>query len=125
MPDPNVRRVLVVETDIPLTEKHKGYDPEQFASFVDMVREAMEEVEAEKAEIYPIDGGGPILHGGVRAADSGPDANGLYLAQDLISLKGNWTMKAGVVYPQVELGGDTGRSRRLPRRPKTWVTTIS
>jgi hypothetical protein len=63
LPDPNVHRVLVVETDIPLTEKHEGYDPDQFASFVDVVREAMDEVEAEKAEIYPVNGGGPILHG--------------------------------------------------------------
>jgi hypothetical protein len=37
-----------------------------------------------------------------------PDANGPYLAQALISGKGKWTMKAGVVYPQIELGGDTG-----------------
>jgi hypothetical protein len=42
------------------------------------------------------------------AAASGPDANGLYLAQNLASRKGKWTMKAGVVYPQTELGGDTG-----------------
>src|SRR5215472_4700714 len=35
-------------------------------------------------------------------------ADGLYLAQDLTSREGKWTMKAGVVYPQVELGGDTG-----------------
>ena len=26
----------------------------------------------------------------------------------IISGKGKWTMKAGVVYPQIELGGDTG-----------------
>src|SRR5262249_12887120 len=29
------------------------------------------------------------------------------LAQDL-NLERGWTMKAGVVYPQIELGGDTG-----------------
>jgi len=33
---------------------------------------------------------------------------GLYLAQDLTSRKGKWTMKPGVVYPQTELGGDIG-----------------
>jgi hypothetical protein len=32
-------------------------------------------------------------------------------------------MKAGVVYPQIELGGDTGAVTALKRR-KTWVTTI-
>ena len=55
----------------------------------------------------------------------GPDANGLYLAQDLTSGKGKWTMKAGVVYPQIELGGDTGAVKAFARRPKIWVTTIS
>jgi len=63
LPDPNVHRVLVVETDIPLTEKHEGYDPDQFEMFVCVVRKAMDEVEAEKAEIYPATGCGPILHG--------------------------------------------------------------
>jgi hypothetical protein len=63
LPDPNVHRVLVVETDIPLTEKHEGYDPDQFAMFVEVVRAAMDEVEAEKAEIHPAVGCGPILHG--------------------------------------------------------------
>jgi hypothetical protein len=33
-------------------------------------------------------------------------------------------MKAGVVYPQVELGGDTGAVKAFGRRRKTWVTTI-
>jgi hypothetical protein len=45
---------------------------------------------------------------GVWAAASGPDANGVHLAQHLTSGKGKWTIKAGVVYPQIELGGDTG-----------------
>ena len=63
------------------------------------------------------------LSAGVWAA-FGPDANGLYPAQDLTSGKGKWTMKAGVVYPQVELGGDTGAVKAFPRRPRTWVTTI-
>ena len=33
-------------------------------------------------------------------------------------------MKAGVVYPQVEVGGDTGAVKAFAQRPKTWVTTI-
>ena len=34
-------------------------------------------------------------------------------------------MKAGVAYPQIELGSDTGASRRLRRRRKIWVMIIS
>lgn len=63
LPDRNVHRVLVVETDIPLSEKHEGYNPKQFASFADAVRQEMDEVEAEKAEIYPVNGCGTVLHG--------------------------------------------------------------
>jgi probable F420-dependent oxidoreductase len=37
-----------------------------------------------------------------------PDAQGLYLGQQLTSQRRKWTMRAGVVYPQIDLGGDTG-----------------
>ena len=33
-------------------------------------------------------------------------------------------MKAGVVYPQIELGGDTGAVKAFAQGRKTWVTTI-
>jgi hypothetical protein len=33
-------------------------------------------------------------------------------------------MKAGVVYPQVELSGDTGAVKAFAQRPKTWGKTI-
>jgi hypothetical protein len=47
-------------------------------------------------------------HAGVRAAAFGPDATGSDPAYNLIPSKRKYTMKAGVVYPQIELGGDTG-----------------
>jgi hypothetical protein len=64
------------------------------------------------------------LCAGVWAAASGPDANGLYLAKTSQRERGRWTMKAGVVYPQIELGGDTGAVKAFAQAAKTWVTTI-
>ncbi len=34
-------------------------------------------------------------------------------------------MKAGVVYPQIELGGDTGAVKAFAQAAEIWVTTIS
>ena len=38
--------------------------------------------------------------------------------------KGKWTMKAGVVYPQTELGGDTGAVKAFAQAAEDLGTTI-
>jgi len=55
-PDPVCHRILVVETTLPLSEKQDGYDHAQLGSFVEFVGGHMEEVGAEKAEIFSTDG---------------------------------------------------------------------
>jgi hypothetical protein len=42
-------RVLVVGTDIPLSEKQDGYDADEVEKVIEAVRKAMDEVEAEEA----------------------------------------------------------------------------
>jgi hypothetical protein len=54
-PNPGIpHRVLVVEANIPLSEKIVGYDSVKLGSLIDFVLETMEKVQAEKAEIYPL-----------------------------------------------------------------------
>ena len=54
-PNPGIpHRVLVVEANIPLSEKIRGYDSAKLGSLIDFVSETMEKVEAETAEIYPL-----------------------------------------------------------------------
>jgi hypothetical protein len=48
------QQVLVVEANIPLSEKIAGFDATKLASLLDFVLETMKKVEAEKAEIYPL-----------------------------------------------------------------------
>jgi hypothetical protein len=55
LPDPNLHCVLVVETDMPMTEKDEGYDPKEFGAFVDAVTDAMNRIGAEKAEISRVE----------------------------------------------------------------------
>lgn len=55
-PDPVCHRILVVETTLPLSEKQDGYDHAQLESFVEFVGGHMEEVGAEKTEIFSTDG---------------------------------------------------------------------
>jgi hypothetical protein len=56
MPDPNVHRILVVHTTLPLSKKQAGYDHDQLGSFIEFVGGHMEEAGAEKAEIVSTDG---------------------------------------------------------------------
>jgi hypothetical protein len=56
-PDPNVHRVLVVRTTMPLSRTQAGYHHDQLGAFVDFVGKHMEQVGAEKAEIVNTDGG--------------------------------------------------------------------
>jgi len=55
-PDPACHRILVVETTLPLSEKQKGYDHAELESFIEFVGKHMEEIGAEKAEIFSADG---------------------------------------------------------------------
>jgi hypothetical protein len=55
-PAPVCHRILVVETTLPLSEKQDGYDYAQLEAFVEFVGGHMEEVGAEKAEIFSTDG---------------------------------------------------------------------
>jgi len=55
-PDPVCHRILVVETTLPLSKKQDGYDHAQLESFVEFVGGHMEEVGAEKTEIFSTDG---------------------------------------------------------------------
>jgi hypothetical protein len=58
LPDrPIPYRVLVVGTDIPLSEKQDDYDAGHAAEFFDAVVKAMDEVKAEKAEIVDLSSG--------------------------------------------------------------------
>src|SRR5216684_3888631 len=54
-PEPVCHRILVVETTLPLSEKQGGYDHDQLGSFVEFVGGHMEDVGAEKAEIFSTD----------------------------------------------------------------------
>jgi hypothetical protein len=54
-PHPGVPQcVLVVEANIPLSEKIAGYDSAKLGNLIDFVLETMDKVQAEKAEIYPL-----------------------------------------------------------------------
>ena len=54
-PNPGIpQRVLVVEANIPLSEKIGGYDAAKLGNLLDFVWETMDKVEAEKAEVYPL-----------------------------------------------------------------------
>jgi hypothetical protein len=55
-PDPDVHHILVVETTIPLSKKQSGYDHAQLESLIEVVGRHMEEVGAEKAEIFSTHG---------------------------------------------------------------------
>jgi hypothetical protein len=46
--------ILVIEANIPLSEKIEGYDSIKLGSLIDFVLETMEKAQAEKAEVYPI-----------------------------------------------------------------------
>jgi len=55
MPDPGIPyRVVVVEINIPMSEKIIGYDATRLESLIDFVSETMEKEKAERAEIYPL-----------------------------------------------------------------------
>lgn len=51
LPDPRRRRVLVVWTDVPMSPQDAGFDQEEFESLTEAVREAMERLGADEAEI--------------------------------------------------------------------------
>jgi hypothetical protein len=54
-PNPGVvERVLVLEANIPLSEKIAGYDPAKVGSLIDFACATMEELQTEKAEIFPL-----------------------------------------------------------------------
>jgi hypothetical protein len=54
-PNPGIPQcVLVVETNIPISEKIEGFDSTKLGSLIDFVSETMEKVQAETAEIYPL-----------------------------------------------------------------------
>ena len=55
-PDPAFHHILVVETTLALSEKQNGYDHARLETFVEFVGGHMEEVGAEKAEIFSPDG---------------------------------------------------------------------
>lgn len=50
--------VLVVEANVPVSEKVPGYDAAKLKSSIDFVLATMDKVEAERAEIYPLSEGG-------------------------------------------------------------------
>ena len=54
-PNPGIPQcVLVVEATIPLSDKIAGYDATKLESLIDFVLETMKNVQAEEAEIYPL-----------------------------------------------------------------------
>jgi hypothetical protein len=55
-PNPGIPyRVLVVEANIPLSERLEGYDQAKLGSLLDFVSETMGKLQADKAEIiYPL-----------------------------------------------------------------------
>lgn len=54
-PDPGIPyRVVVVQINIPMSEKVIGYDATRLESLIDFVSETMEKEKAERAEIYPL-----------------------------------------------------------------------
>jgi len=51
LPDQTLHRVLVVETDMPISEGDVDYNAEEFGKLVNAITAAMERSGAEKAEI--------------------------------------------------------------------------
>lgn len=51
LPDPTIKRVLVVETNMPTSDKEHGFDPMEFRTLVDAVREGLKHALADVAEI--------------------------------------------------------------------------
>ena len=43
LPDPNTKQILVVETDMPLSDSDPGFDQDDFNSLVQAVRAAIED----------------------------------------------------------------------------------
>jgi hypothetical protein len=52
LPDPNVYHMLYVETNVPLLKKQRGYDQASLENLLHAVGETMDEIGADKAEIY-------------------------------------------------------------------------
>ena len=54
-PDPGIpERVLVIEANIPFSEEMDGYDSTKVGNLIDFAHETMEELQTEKAEIFPL-----------------------------------------------------------------------